>query len=271
MKKVFISAIALSFSLSVYGQTSTSESSPAYAKASELASSPINLTSIDVTRKYFNINREEVKSLDGAKFIQISKKNAKGSWDIAEFFADGFLRMEGTFLDEKLEIRSGKFKFYRPSGVIDYEGVYQENIPTGEWKFYFTNGQMSSLEIYENGNRVREDYWNEDGTSLTNKASGERLLPAFSGGQLLMSEYLKKNLQYPAEAAATKVAGKVVVSFWINEDGLLTNPKIEESLGAIFDNAVLKMVNEMPKWLPAKHHNRPAKQMYILPVAFSYN
>ena len=130
---------------------------------------------------------------------------------------------------------------------------------------------MSSLEVYENGNKVREDYWNEDGTSLINKSLGERLLPMFNGGQLLMSEYLKKNLQYPAEAAANKIAGKVVVSFWVNEDGTIANPKIEESLGAIFDNSVLKMVNEMPKWLPAKHHNRPAKQMYILPVAFSYN
>lgn len=271
MKKVFTSAIALSFSLSVFAQTSTSENSPVYAQASEVASSQIDLTSNDVTRKYFNINREEVKSLDGAKYIQISKKNAKGLWDIAEFFADGFLKMEGTFLDEKLEVRSGKFKFYRPSGVIDYEGVYQENIPTGEWKFYFPNGQMSSLEVYENGNRVRENYWNEDGTALMYKSSAERMLPMFNGGQLLMSEYLKKNLQYPAEAAATKIAGKVVVSFWVNEDGSIENPKIEESLGTVFDNSVLKMVNEMPKWLPARHHNRPAKQMYILPVAFSYN
>ncbi|MCU0748291.1 MAG: hypothetical protein MUF13_01975, partial [Akkermansiaceae bacterium] len=87
MKKVFTSAIALSFSLSVFAQTSTSESSPVYAQASEVASPQIDLTSNDVTRKYFNTNREEVKSLDGARFIQISKKNSKGSWDVAEFFA----------------------------------------------------------------------------------------------------------------------------------------------------------------------------------------
>ncbi|MFY7908221.1 MAG: TonB family protein [Emticicia sp.] len=271
MKKVFTSAIALSFSLSVFAQTSTSENSPMYAQASEVSSPQIDLMSKDVSRKYFNANRQEVKSLDDAKFIEISKKNSRGLWDVAEFFANGFLHMEGTFLDKKLEVRSGKFKFYRPSGVLDYEGVYAENSPTGEWKFYFPNGQMSSLEVYENGNRVREEYWNEDGTSLLNKSAGERMLPVFDGGQLVMSDYLKKNLQYPAEAVASKTTGKVVVSFWVNEDGTIANPKIEESMGAMFDNAVLKMVTEMPKWLPAKHHNRPAKQMYILPVAFSYN
>jgi TonB family protein len=271
MKKVLTSAIVLCMSLSLYAQTSTSESSQIYAKASESVSPQINLTSNDVSRKYFSANHEEVKSLDAAKFIQISKKNDKGFWDIAEFYADGFLRMEGSFVDEKLEIRSGKFKFYRPSGVLDYEGVYQENTPTGEWKFYHSNGQMSSLEVYENGNRVREDYWNEDGTGVLTKGLAERLLPSFNGGHLLLSEYLKKNLHYPAEAASSKIAGKVVVSFWVNEDGSLEKPNIEESLGAIFDNEVIKMVSEMPKWLPARHHNRPAKQMYILPVAFSYN
>lgn len=261
----------LSCGLTIFAQTSTTENSPVFAQASESVSSHIDLTSADVTKKFFDANHAEIKSLEGAKFIQIKKRNADRAWDITEFYADGFLRMEGTYLDEKLDVRAGKFKFYQPNGIIDFEGVYDQNIPTGEWKFYFPNGQMSSLEMYENGNRVREDYWNEDGTSLINKNHGERLLPSFNGGQLLMSEYLKKHLHYPAEAATTKIAGKVVVSFWVYEDGSIIAPKIEESLSQLFDNEVIKMVNEMPKWLPAKHHNRSTKQMYILPVAFSYN
>jgi TonB family protein len=271
MKKVLTSILILSYGLAGFAQSPVSETSPIFAQASENISSQIDLISTDISKKYFDANHTEIKSLDGAKYIEIKKKNTNGAWDVAEFYADGFLRMEGAFLDEKLEIRLGKFKFYHPNGIIDFEGTYNQNIPTGEWKFYFPNGQMSSLEIYENGNRVREDYWNEDGTSLINKNHGERLLPSFNGGQLLMSDYLKKHLHYPAEAASTKIAGKVVVSFWVYEDGSIILPKIEESLGEAFDNEVIKMVNEMPKWLPAKHHNRSTKQMYILPVAFSYN
>lgn len=272
MKKVFTSASAILFScgMSVFAQTSpTTEAAPIYAKASEIISSQIDLTSSDVTKKYLNASHEELKSLEGAKFIQITKKNTKGFWDIAEFYADGFLRMEGSYSDAKLEVRTGKFKFYRPTGTIDYEGIYEENIPNGEWRFYFPDGQLSSIEVYENGNRVKEDYFNEDGTSLINKSMGERLLPSFNGGQLFMADYLKKNLHYPADAIKNKITGKVVVSFWVAEDGSISSPKIEESLGESFDNEVLKMVGEMPKWTPAKHHNRPAKQMYILPVTFS--
>jgi TonB family protein len=270
MKKVLTSAVLLNCGLSVFAQISTSETAPIYAKVSETINLQMDLTSSDVSKKYFSANHDELKSLDGAKFIQITKKNTKGFWDVTEFYADGFLRIEGGYSDVKLEIRAGKFKFYRPTGTIDYEGIYEENIPNGEWKFYFPNGQLSSVEIYENGNRVKETYFNEDGTALINKNMGERLLPSFNGGQLLMSDYLKKHLNYPVDAAKNKIVGKVVVSFWVGEDGVIVSPKIEESLGGVFDNEVLRMVSEMPKWTPAKHHNRPAKQMYILPVMFSY-
>jgi TonB family protein len=271
MKKVLTSAVILFYGLSTYAQTSISENSPIYAKAVEKVSLQIDLMTKDVSKKYLNANREELKSFDGAKFIQISKQNTKGLWDVVEFYADGFLRMEGTYSDLNLEQRTGKFKFFRPTGIIDYEGIYEENIPNGEWKFYFPSGQVSSIEIYDNGNRVKEEYFNEDGSVLLNKSFGERLLPSFNGGQLLMADYLKRNLHYPADAIKNKLNGKVVVSFWVGEDGSVSSPKIEESLGGTFDEEVIKMVTEMPKWIPAKHHNRPAKQMYILPVAFSYN
>ncbi len=270
MKKVLTSAILFSFGIVAFAQNPANDSQM-YAKASESTSSTLDLTAADVTKKYLNINREELKSLEGAKFIQITKKNTKGFWDVSEFYADGFLRMEGSYSDLKMEIRNGKFKFYRPTGVIDYEGTYEENIPNGDWKFYFPNGQLSSNETYQNGNRIKEEYFNEDGTELVNKSLGERLLPSFTGGQLFLSEYLKKNLHYPIDAIKNKINGKVVVSFWVLEDGTLMTPKIEESLGATFDNEVIKMVSEMPKWTPAKHHNRSAKQMYILPVTFSTN
>jgi TonB family protein len=270
MKKVLTSAMLLSCGLSVFAQTSTADNnSPIYAKASEITTSQIDLTSADVTKKYLNANHEELKSLDGAKFIQITKKNPQGLWDMAEFYSDGFLRMEGSYADAKLEVRTGKFKFYRPSGTIDYEGIYEGNIPNGEWRFYFPNGQLSSIEVYQNGNRINEDYFNEDGTSLINKSMGERLLPSFAGGQIFLSDYLKKNINYPADAVKNRITGKVVVSFWVLEDGSIISPKIEESLGEMFDSEVIKMVNAMPKWTPAKHHNRAAKQMYILPVTFS--
>lgn len=271
MKKVLTSAVILCYGLSTYAQTSVSEGSLIYAKASEKLSLQLDLTAADVSKKYLNANREELKSVDGAKFIQISKQNTKGLWDVVEFYADGFLRMEGTYSDLKLEERMGRFKFFKPNGIIDYEGVYEGNVPNGEWKFYFPSGQVSSIETYEKGNRVKEVYFNEDGSILINKSLGERLLPSFNGGQLLMADYLKKNLHYPADAIKNKIAGKVVVSFWVGEDGTISLPKIEESLGEAFDGEVIKMVSEMPKWKPAKHHNRPAKQMYILPVAFSYN
>ena len=147
---------------------------------------------------------------------------------------------------------------------------YNDDQPDGEWKFYFPNGKVSAVENYEKGIKVKEAYFNEDGTTLTNKLEATRLIPAFVGGSEKLNLFLKRNVRYPADAAKNKVAGKVVVSFWVDEDGTIMNPKIEQSLTEALDNEVMKIIENMPNWLPAKQHNRPYKQMYILPVMFNY-
>lgn len=263
MKKIYLFAvIALSASLTHAQKVEQ----PIYAKALERKISQLDLTSVDVKKRFISANNEEVKSLEGAKYIQLLKKNTKGLWDVTEFYNDGFLKMEGTFRDAKGLVRDGKFRFYRNDGSMDYEGIYSENIPDGEWRFYFPSGQLSAIESYENGTKVRQNYWNEDGSSLTDLKAAEKLLPTYTGGQYQLYEYLKNNIRITTSG---KVSGKVVVSFWVDEQGSVQNPKIEESMGEIIDQEVLRAVKSMPKWTPAKQHNRPYKQMYILPVTLN--
>ncbi|MCU0326198.1 MAG: TonB family protein [Spirosomaceae bacterium] len=269
IKKLTILAGLIASGFIAIGQKPTAET-PLYAKALEKKTSSMDLTSVDVVKKFYNNAGEEVRSLDNAKFIRISKKNAKGLWETNEFFADGYLRMEGSYSNLKEEVKHGKFRYYRQNGKMDYEGIFNEDTPDGEWRFYFPNGQLSGIEYYEKGLCTRKTYWNEDGSSLMDVKQAEKMLPSFEGGQEKLNDYIKRNIVYPADANKSKLSGKVVVSFWVDEEGKISEPKIEESLHQSLDNQVLKLVSTMPKWKPARQHNRPHKQMYVLPVTFGY-
>lgn len=251
------------------GQTNDVEN-PIYAKATEQKLSSTDLTSADVIKKYYGINGEEVKNLANAKTIRILKKNMKDLYDVNEFYDNGFLKMEGSFLNAKDEQKHGQFKYYRPNGKLDSEGYYSNDVADGEWRFYFPNGVLSSIETYEKGVCIKRNYWNEDGSELFDFKQAERLMPIYDGGQEKINEYIRRNLTVPAEVSKNKLSGKLVVSFWIDEDGSVINPKIEESLNANIDNQVLKLVSAMSNWKPARQHNRPFKQMYILPVTLGY-
>ena len=63
--------------------------------------------------------------------------------------------------------------------------------------------------------------------------------------------------------------GKTLVAFIVNEDGTLSNIKIQKSSWEILDNEALRVVQLMPKWIPAQVDGKPKKEMVILPVLFN--
>lgn len=81
-------------------------------------------------------------------------------------------------------------------------------------------------------------------------------------------EYLCKNLQYPAFAKKHGVAGEVIVSFIIDENGNVSNAKITQDIGASCGTAVLDFVNLMPTWKAGKQRGENVKVAYHLKVDF---
>jgi TonB family protein len=76
------------------------------------------------------------------------------------------------------------------------------------------------------------------------------------------------NIKYPAEAREKGVEGMVVVKFVIEEDGSVTSPEIIKSVGSGCDEEVLRVIGEMPKWVPGKKDGKPVAVSFSLPVKF---
>lgn len=88
-------------------------------------------------------------------------------------------------------------------------------------------------------------------------------MPEFPGGFLA---YVVKNLKPPASADAT--CSTVYVTFIVLEDGRLTNVQIKEGTEncRALQEAVLKVVCEMPPWKPASIKSNPVKCRVTQPV-----
>ncbi|MCF8246355.1 MAG: M56 family metallopeptidase [Saprospiraceae bacterium] len=76
------------------------------------------------------------------------------------------------------------------------------------------------------------------------------------------------NIKYPAEAREKGVQGMVVVKFIIEKDGSVTNPEIVKSVGSGCDEEVLRVVGQMPNWVPGKKDGKPVAVSFTLPVKF---
>ncbi|RYZ45479.1 MAG: energy transducer TonB, partial [Sphingobacteriales bacterium] len=90
---------------------------------------------------------------------------------------------------------------------------------------------------------------------------------SFPGGGSSLSLYLRKHIVYPQEAE--DVMGKVYVSFFVGEDGTISDIKVVRSLHPALDKIAVDIVAGMPAWTPARVGNTSVKTRYTLPVKFT--
>ena len=65
----------------------------------------------------------------------------------------------------------------------------------------------------------------------------------------------------------TDIKGKVLVSFFVDEDGEVTNPEIVDTFNTILNDAIINRVLSI-KFEPAKQNGRPVRVRYSLPILF---
>lgn len=92
--------------------------------------------------------------------------------------------------------------------------------------------------------------------------------PEFPGGDKALKQFLKANIQIPAEATTNQISGKVVVQFTVNADGSLSDIEILKSLGFGCDEEAIRLVRAMPLWIPGKQRGRAVKTTMRLPIHF---
>lgn len=84
-----------------------------------------------------------------------------------------------------------------------------------------------------------------------------------------MMKYLMENVRYPAEAVAKKLAGRVIVTFRVGEDGSISNTKVIRSIDPLLDAEAVRVVESMPRWKPARLKGENVSTYFTIPVMFS--
>ena len=92
--------------------------------------------------------------------------------------------------------------------------------------------------------------------------------PEFPGGTGELMKYLAMNMKYPKDAHDNKIQGRVIVNFIISKDGTIKDPKVVHSVYPSLDKEAIRVVQEMPKWKPAKQRGEAVNVRYTIPISF---
>lgn len=91
-------------------------------------------------------------------------------------------------------------------------------------------------------------------------------MPVFPSGNVY--QYLGRQIKYPVIALENGIEGDVLVSFVIDKEGKVTNPKVVEGVDASLDKEALRVVSNLPDWKPGKQRGKPVEVAYTIPVQF---
>ncbi len=175
---------------------------------------------------------------------------------------------------KKLEIRETDSTvniqiFNLLKNCIIKEEFYKNNKPIGLWKNYNEN---CSLERERDFSKLI--YSSKEVDTLFNNVISENntenyIRAQYGDNEHAFLKYLVSNLKYPNEAIESGIKGTVYLKIIIKADGSVKMFSIISSAHPFLDYESWELIENMPKWNPAKKDGKPIDSYYNIPVKYS--
>ena len=95
--------------------------------------------------------------------------------------------------------------------------------------------------------------------------------PEFPGGKKALTEFIVNSIKYPKVAQECGIEGKVLVDFFINVDGSISNIKLSQGVSTSINKEALRIVSSFPKWNPGIYKGNAVCVLRTLPIIFQLN
>ncbi|MFH6961564.1 energy transducer TonB [Flavobacterium plurextorum] len=217
---------------------------------------------------------------NGNKKTTVSYVNAKKSGREFNWYENGDLKSEIEYtVDKKGKVERKINNFWNPQKeriVIDGNGDYADKTenyeeegkmkngqPDADWKGKDLKKKLSFIEKYENGNLISGV--TTDSLNVEHFYTTKQQQPAPKKGINSFYSYVAKAMRIPAEAR-NKVSGKIYMTFIVDEEGNLVEPKVIKGVGYGLDENAIKLINEAQKWNPGIYRGIPTRVLYKLPI-----
>ena len=92
-------------------------------------------------------------------------------------------------------------------------------------------------------------------------------LPEYPGGKKAFNIYLRQNLKYPEEALKAGVEGDVIITYEVNDNGEVLNPRVKHGIGYGCDQEALNLISGL-KFAGAKNRGVRVKSRFTTRIPF---
>lgn len=85
-----------------------------------------------------------------------------------------------------------------------------------------------------------------------------------------MANYIRSEVKFPSIARQMGLSGKVWVTFVVGRSGNIVSTEIARGEHEVLNNEALRVIESMPKWIPASQKKKEVRMTMTIPINFSY-
>lgn len=197
-----------------------------------------------------------------------------------QWYENGSKKLEGEYIeDEKKKTSQHKInQFWDLNGVqkvVDGNGFFEDKddnesekgeikngFKDGTWEGSFKNSKCTYKETYKNGKIISGESVDKD--NITYNYTEIETKPEYKSGMMDFYKYVAKNYRLPNQQG---LKGKVYVTFVVDKDGKIVEPKVLRDLGYGTGEEAIRILKNCDKWIPGEQRGRKVRCTYSLPIS----
>jgi protein TonB len=222
--------------------------------------------SVLLTKHGLPFTAVEAFGYDGKPLDQGDLKEGKGS---LRTYQDSSVVLHASDISYQYGKKNGPATIYQLNGKLGKQGQYDDQWATGQWVYFTKKGRKAYELLADRPSTKKKKNKKIIFYSEKEDYAGE-ISPDYIGGEASLMRFLRDNIRYPAEEKDNGIMGTVVMTFVIKADGSLGDVKPLKTVlnGNGLTTETIRVVKEMPRWMPGFVDGKPVAVQYNLPVSF---
>lgn len=141
------------------------------------------------------------------------------------------------------------------------KGEIKNGFRHGVWKGNSSHPKITFIEEYENGKLITGTSTDKNNTQYSYTEVSQKAAP--KNGINDFYKYVGRNFKTPKKQG---LSGKIYLTFVVDKDGKLVEPKVLRDLGFGTGSEALRVIREAKNWIPGKIRGIPVRFLYSLPI-----
>lgn len=209
---------------------------------------------------------------DFAGYYVITKAAEDTNYVVVEAFDDNNVKRVRfefyPFNPPSARTMTGMRQMWNEDGVMVFSMSMQEGLKHGPWYTYWPNGKVKRYGEFFLDSLVFTQVRDESGELI--EPFPIYVPPMLEGKPRALSEYLNKNMKYPAVARRNGWTDTVVVSFNVHLDGTTSNIRLNPGCKYdVLNKEALRLIRSVPKFSPAIFDGTPVAVDYKVRIVFT--